>query len=262
MTDRQATFDTDGTLETDRDAPDDADELTKDDGTDLSKDETCGGFNRYDVSSLLQKAVRRSDRERAMWAAWELCRSGYAWNFWDRAEIMLLEDLRLPPGEAHLLDAVERLRELAHEKWSPHEGMGLTAAMRAASLLAEAESGRELFGLKGRWEAAAPDRMDALNRGEEPDRDFPVDADGFGDLGYQVLDMHTYDGKVAGRNTAHFLVTSSRTSELSDLEREYKRRRMADEPYEFTDEQLRAALTPTAEQDDPWDDDVTTFPRD
>ncbi|RLM76884.1 hypothetical protein D3D02_19940, partial [Halobellus sp. Atlit-38R] len=89
--DRQATFGSDGSLETET-TPDATGE--NDFGEEKEPNETDGGYSRYVVSSLLQKAVRRSDEEVAAWAAWELARSGYAWNLWDRLNLYIVEDLR------------------------------------------------------------------------------------------------------------------------------------------------------------------------
>jgi len=89
--DRQATFGSDGSLETDT-TPDATGD--NDFGEAKEPNETDGGYSRYVVSSLLQKAVRRSDEEIAAWAAWELARSGYAWNLWDRLNLYVVE----PPG--------------------------------------------------------------------------------------------------------------------------------------------------------------------
>ena len=105
---RQATFGSDGELDTDRD-PDASTE--NDFGDPTEANETDGGYNRYAVSSLLQKAVRRSDEEVAAWAAWELARSGYAWNLWDRLNLYVVEDLRA--GHQVAL-TIERYEELAH----------------------------------------------------------------------------------------------------------------------------------------------------
>ena len=88
---RQATFGSDGDLDTERDP--DAD-TENDFGEPKQADETDGGYSRYTVSSLLQKAVRRSDEEVAAWAAWELQRSGYGWNLWNRLNLYVVEDLR------------------------------------------------------------------------------------------------------------------------------------------------------------------------
>ena len=61
---KQATF---GGGEADTRDPDD--HATNDFGDALDEHEIRGGYSRYDVASLLQKAVRRSDEECAAWAA-------------------------------------------------------------------------------------------------------------------------------------------------------------------------------------------------
>lgn len=216
------------------------------------------------MASLLQKAVRRGDRESAMFAAFELCRSGYSWNFWDRAQTVLLEDLRLAVTDADLLPAIERLRQLATKKWEPDEGMGIACAMRAASLLAEAESARELLPMKNWWLEIADDRMQSLRRGEQPEHDFPVppESKGLGELGYVVNDTHTAAGSRAGRNMAHYLIESSRTTDQSDLGQQYQKLIMEHEiSYDLTDEQVDHGTTPVSE-DEPWEHDREIgFPR-
>lgn len=233
-------------------------------GNPLDKNSTKGGYSRYTVASLLQKAVRRGDREKAMFAAFELCRSGYSWNFWDRAATILLEDLRLSVGEADLLPAIERLRKLATKKWEPDEGMGLACAMRAASLLAEAESVRELLPMKNWWLEIAEDRMQALRRGEQPEHDFPVppESKDLGELGWVVNDTHTAAGSRAGRNMAHYLIESSRTTDQSELGEQYQRLIMEHEiSYDLNNEQIEYGTTPVPD-DEPWDyDREIGFPR-
>jgi len=51
--------------------------------------ETKGGYRKDVVSSLLQKSIRRGDKERAAWAAWEMARSGHASNLWKRLNIYI-----------------------------------------------------------------------------------------------------------------------------------------------------------------------------
>ncbi|QIB74972.1 hypothetical protein G3I44_12185 [Halogeometricum borinquense] len=228
---------------------------TNDLGKPLDNNMTKGGFSRYTMASLLQKAVRRGDRERAMFASFELCRSGYSWNFWDRAATILLEDNRLAVSEASLLPAIERLRKLATKKWDPDEGMGIACAMRAASLLAEAESARELLPMKNWWLEIAEDRMQSLRRGEQPEHDFPVppESKDLGELGFVVNDTHTAAGSRAGRNLAHYLIESSRTTEQSELGQQYQRLIMEHEiSYDLTDEQIDHGTTPVSE-DEPWE---------
>ncbi len=98
---KRATFGSDGELRTDDEATyktDDGEGATTNDfGDECGENETKSGVNRYTVSSLLQKAVRRSDEETAAWAAWELVRSGYAWNFWDRINLYVVEDPQIWP---------------------------------------------------------------------------------------------------------------------------------------------------------------------
>nr|WP_254662938.1 hypothetical protein [Haladaptatus sp. W1] len=62
---KQATFGSDGELRTDDEATNETGDgkgaTTNDFGDECGENETKSGVNRYTVSSLLQKAVRRSD---------------------------------------------------------------------------------------------------------------------------------------------------------------------------------------------------------
>lgn len=235
-----------------------SDDIDRNDlGEPLDNNQTKGGYSRYTIASLLQKSCRRGDVERASFAAFELCRSGYSWNFWDRTQVILLEDTALSISEAYLLPAIERLRQLATKKWEPDEGMGLACAMRAAMLLAQAESSRCLLPMKNWWMEIAEDRMEALRRGEEPEHDFPVPpADqNMGDLGYVINDTHTATGSRAGRDMAHYLVEASRVTDPSPLERKYKQEIMEHAlSHDLTDEQIEHALDPVSDSD-PWEHD-------
>lgn len=260
---QQATFGDDGEMQVGDESDDtDSDQIMRDDGQELDEYETCGGFNRYEIASLFQKAVRRSDKEKAMFAAFELCRSGYGWNFWDRAQTIMVEDLLIPLEESQVPAAIYNLMQLSKNKWSMDEGMGVAAAMRAAAILAEAESSHELLVTKNFWKRIAEDRLEAYENGEEPEHDFPIppDSEEFGDLGYQVLDMHTYTGKKYGRNPAHFMIESSRTSEMSDIAAKYKRLMMETAPFPYTDEQIENGLEPTGRGEDQWDGNHVGFP--
>jgi len=145
--------------------------------------------------------------------------------------------------------------------------------MKAARILAEAPSSHEALHMAEYWEGIAPERLEAINNGEEPAHDFPVNHDEWGDKGYQVLDLHTRLGKQKyGRDLAHFWVESSRTSEMTRLEKKYKRLLLEnnevgypwdkvedndamDGPYEFSEAEIEHALTST-DRDDPWADDA------
>lgn len=225
----------------------------KDDGSEMAWHETAGGYNRFDLGSLYQKSIRRGQREVGMFAAFELCRSGdFDW-FWERSFVCLIEDCRLQPAQAHLVSALKHLKQLAYERWNPDEGMGLACALRAASLLCEAESSHEILYLKEVWEEVAEERGNAKQEGREPEYEFPVGED-LDAVEHVALDTHTYRGSAKGRGFKHFLTTSARTAEMSGLERRYKKSQMAMVDEEFTEAEMEQALSPT-DRDDPWADD-------
>ena len=235
----------------------------RDDGRYKDSTETCAGYNRYDVTSLMVKLARRGptseeDREKIQWVSWELCRSGFHGIFWDRVHKLAIEDTRLAPEEADLLLVLERLEEMATERFDPTEGFGLACAMRAASLLYEATPSHELLTIKGVWENIA-ESEDDINTIQQK-LPVPTEQEQWGDMNHQVLDMHT-KAKSWGRNGAHYAIYSSRTLSMTDLEQKYQRKHMEQSSYDFDDEQIDVATTPVSEQDDAWDDPSVGFPR-
>lgn len=233
---------------------DDEDKETKDDGSEMAWHETAGGYNRFDLGSLYQKSIRRGDREKGQFAAFELCRSGDADWFWERSFVCLIEDCRLKPEQAHIVSALNHLKQLAYERWDPDEGMGLACAMRAASLLCESGSSHEILYLKEVWEEVAEKRGEAKKEGPEPEYEFPVSED-LESVEHAVLDTHTYRGSAKGRGFKHFLTTASRTSSMSRLERKYKATQMEMIDDQFTDAEREQALTPT-DREELWPDDT------
>jgi len=235
----------------------------RDDGKYRDKHETRSGYNRYDVSSLLVKLARRGphseqDREKILWCGYELCRSGFHNVFWDRIHKIAIEDCRLEVSEADLLLVLERLEQMATERFDPTEGFGLACAMRAASLVYEATPSHELLTIKNVWKNTA-EREDDI-RAIQQEFPVPTEQENWGEMGHAVLDFHSR-GKSWGRNQAHYLTYSSRTYEMTDLEREYRRKHMEQVSHDFDDEQIEVATTPVADQDDQWDDPEVGFPR-
>ncbi|MES3160373.1 MAG: hypothetical protein PPP55_02240, partial [Halorubrum sp.] len=231
-TNRQATFGSDGSLETDT-TPDATGE--NDFGDPKEPNETDGGYSRYAVSSLLQKAVRRSDEEVAAWAAWELARSGYAWNLWDRLNLYVVEDLTAG-SEAAL--TIERYETLATERWEPAEWRGRLCAIHAALTAARARSTREASNADAYFSAVAEERVDARERGEEPDYEFPgeeLDPDGEFDV---ALDGHTGEGSRLGRGTHFFKTRGARVGPEGEAEQSARWQRAAmrlDEDVSYSD---------------------------
>jgi hypothetical protein len=245
--DRQATFGADGSLDTE--TPPEAREGTTDEGDEKGAHETNGGYNRYDVSSLLQKAVRRSDERVAAWAAWELARSGYAWNLWDRLNLYVVEDLRA--GQDVALQ-VARYEELATERWEPDSWKGRLCAVHAALACARARSSREAANADECFRLVAERRVET-EAGEEPPVDFPV-ADLEPGGPYDVIfDQHTGEGARQGRGTRFFKTHGARVGPETDGEesRRWQRLAMVLSDVDYTEAELDHALSPVS-ADDPW----------
>ena len=248
--DRQATFGSDGSLETGT-TPDATGE--NDFGEEKEPNETDGGYSRYVVSSLLQKAVRRSDEEVAAWAAWELARSGYAWNLWDRLNLYVVEDLRAGDEVALL---IERYEELATERWEPDAWKARLCAVHAALAAASARSTREASNADAYFSAVAELRAEARERGEEPAHDFPVgDLEPEGEFD-AVFDGHTGEGSKRGRGTRFFKTHGARVGPEGEDEQSARWQRLAmllDESVEYDADELDRAVEPV-DPDDPWEE--------
>ena len=245
---RQATFGADGELS---ERSPDADG-TNDFGEPKGADETDGGFNRYAVSSLLQKAVRRSDEEVAAWAAWELARSGFAWNLWDRLALYVVEDLRAGDDVALL---VERYEELATERWEPAEWRGRLCAVHAALACARATSTREGPNADEYFRNVARERAEARERGEEPAVDFPVGAFEPGGEYDVAFDKHTGEGSRLGRGARFFKTHGARVGPEGENEHSaaWQRENMRMHDVDFTEAEIDHAVAPV-EEDGRWDE--------
>lgn len=244
---RQTTFGPDGELETD--APDATG--TNDFGEETGADETDGGFNRYAVVSLLQKAIRRGDEEVSAWCAWELARSGFGWNLWDRLNTFVVEDLRAD-AQAALL--VGRYEELA-EGWEMDSRRGQMAAVQAALVVARARSAREGANAVNAFHAIAKRRAEARERGDDPAHTFPVTDDDLSVGGrFDVaLDGHTGEGARLNRSSPFFRIHGARVGPAgeTDVSERWKRLYLALDDYDYTDEEVAHALAAVA-ADEPW----------
>ncbi len=245
--DRQATFGSDGSLETDT-TPEATGE--NDFGDPKEPNETDGGYSRYAVSSLLQKAVRRSDEEIAAWAAWELARSGYAWNLWDRLNLYVVEDLR---AGSEVALTIERYETLATERWEPDEWRGRLCAVHGALAAARARSTREASNAEAYFSAAAEERAAARERGEDPEYDFPVDDLEPGGEFDVALDGHTGAGARLDRGTRFFKTRGARVGPEGEDQRSARWQRIAMllDDIDYSSAELDHATARVA-PDDPW----------
>jgi hypothetical protein len=257
----QLRFGDDGELEQSSEEQSPSDNL-RDDGDPMGRFQTKGGLSIFPVSSLLQKSVRRSDEETAAWAAWELTRSGFSGMFWKRILTIATEDVSVEDSVTSKVRTLYRLgtgQEDATSGWSGDEERGRVCAIRAALLCAKAESSRLSDYMNNTFERIADERVTAAEEGRDPAYDFPagdLDPDGR----YQVIqDMHTSVGSGQNRGYEHFLVHSSRTDSMADIEARFKRMNMElvaeadDTSAEFTEEGFDHALK-TVNLDDPWEE--------
>jgi hypothetical protein len=258
----QYRFGDDGELEEpDNDGGDE--EQTNDLGEEMPWYETKGGFRRDVMSSLFQKAVRRSDDETAAFAAWELVRSGpkYETHYWNRAVLACIEDL-VAGNEA--TEHVLRYEDLAKNRYADNDWARRLCAIAAAMVCARAQSGRETTHANGYFSNTMVDRARAQQDDDhEPLYAPPVtdeELEGDGKYGFIAKDKHTYPGSGMGRGWAHFRVHGARCSDETELGRKWWRRVLRydhpdyayREPEEaFTDKQIEHAVEPTPE-DDPW----------
>ena len=200
--------------------------------------------------------MRRSDEEVAAWAAWELARSGYAWNLWDRLNLYVVEDLRAGDDVALL---IERYEELATERWEPAEWKGRICAIHAALAAARARSTREASNADAYFSAVAEVRAEARDRGEEPAHDFPV-----GDLEPEgtfdaVFDGHTGEGARRDRDTRFFKTHGARVGPEGEDDQSARWQRLAmllDDETDYSAAELDRAVEPV-DPEDPWGEPAT-----
>lgn len=233
------------------------DDLDVDDfGNELGDYDTKGGYNKYEVTSSLQKAVRRSDPELAAFCAWELVRSGYEWNYWQRVATIANEDLSLTDN-SNALPTCMWLFELAHghdpvNYWGKgtHQGRARFCAMKAAVVLARAESSRETDFMEAVFRQMRDERINAELQDREIDDELEMP-----ELPDVSRDMHTYQGKKMDRGYDHFLIHSSRVSNMTEVEKKYKQLEMRnnDPGYEFGRSEYDHALSAT-EDEEPYDE--------
>jgi hypothetical protein len=258
----QYRFGENGELEEPDDDEDEEEDQTNDFGEEMPWYETKGGYRRDVVSSLLQKAVRRSDEEVAAWAAWELARSGFTTNLWNRLQLFVVEDL-MAGHEVALL--IQRYEELATERWEPDSWEGRLCAIHAALTAARTPSSRASTYANDYFDKLRQDRARAEQEDDYEMMYEPVvpeeelESSGRYDV---VLDKHTYPGSGMGRGWRHFRVFGARCgpNEDSAVGEKFRRRMMAmdqlgyrDGTMHFSEAEIEHALTPT-DPDEPWEE--------
>ena len=217
---------------------------------------TKGEINRFTVSSALQKSVRRSDEELAAWAAWELARSGFHSNLWDRLNLYTVEDLA---AGQEAVNKIGRYEELS-ERWENDEWRRIVCAIQAALTAARARSSRESPNAHGYFKEVAKERAAAHTEGREPTVEFPIDGKiDLGGLYDVVLDRHSRKGKSNGRDWKHFYTRAVRVGPEgeSELSRRWHQKRLQMKYGDELDDDLLDHAVSAVESDTRWEGDRT-----
>ena len=234
----------------------------RDDGEPMGRFQSKAGYSIFNLASYLQKCVRRSDQEGAAFAAFELVRSGYSKMYWSRIICISVEDVSFEENVTPQVRSLYRLatgRVEAVDDWGADNERGRVCAIRAALTCAQAESSRLPDYMHNTFERIADERIAASEEGRDPAYDFPAGDLEPGGKFDTIFDCHTSQGSGMNRGYCHFLVHSSRTDSMADLEGRFKRMNMElveeadDTSAEFTDEELNHALS-TVDLDGPWEE--------
>lgn len=165
---------------------------------------TRRGYDAREVVSALQKAIRRSDPDAALYWGFELARSGFGAWLWKRLRIIAVEDCS--PEAVGLVADVHALNaEWVAAQKGRSDGHEILFVARALISLAIAPKSRVVDWSV--WRHA----NDHVPRREIPD---------------EALDKHTARGRRMCRGDQHFLDEASRlepwTGSLDDLEAGYR----------------------------------------
>jgi len=182
--------------------------MSKQISTDFSfKLKTQNGYDMFECSSALQKAIRRGDERVAMFFAVELWKSNYGEYVWKRLKIITSEDVGL--AEPNMPAVIQSLYTMYVEQTKKSDGkhnperLFLTHAVIG---LCRAKKSRLLdWAVISYWDEHDGDLI------EIPDYAF---------------DKHNIKGRKMGRGWAHFFDEGSKLEnhEVLPLEEEYKER--------------------------------------
>lgn len=161
-----------------------------------------GGFVNGDVSSAMQKAIRRGDVEGALFWATEFEIGGYGNYVWERLRIIASEDVGLADPEVVILTRT------LYENWEQRVDKEKKAAKAGHPIPRESVQ----FILHAVWALALAKKHRGVDHAVmvfyHSDRSkIPTCANGIPD---HVYDMHTAKGKQMGRGVRHFIEVSSK----------------------------------------------------
>jgi hypothetical protein len=168
---------------------------------DYRKHKTAEGHTMYDLTSLLQKAIRRGLLDLAIWAAVTLDLEGFVWSVWKRLLIIVDEDIDPDDPDdvaGKVLDAYERweiLRKKDDEDDCKHPER--LALLKAVRICVRAKKSRLI------------DNLVSTYYNERQPRETLPDW---------VYDMHTKKGRDKGRGVEHFFDHGAHLENKAEVE--------------------------------------------
>lgn len=199
-------------------------------GEPLGRFGTKCGESMFLISSALQKAVRRSDEQRAAAYSYELVRSGYHGHLWKRLRTMCLEDIA---SHDPVMLLVSRYEELAEDFGKTDWGGEVAAISAAIALARNGESSREADWARWWFQTVAEERVK-----DDADDKYQYPA-----IPPEAKDKHTQEGSRMGRDMGHFVLHSSRVTDETDIGQEWKRQILQHEDYTDDPEEIEQAVT-------------------
>ena len=151
---------------------------------------TPQGHNIPECSSALQKCVRRSKPDDAVYWAMQLYMAGYGKYVWKRLKIMVSEDVGLPtPALPANVYALHQMWEAQMQQKNDNANQAQVFIVHAVLLCATSPKSRLVDNMR-------------LFHVETPE-------DAFREMPDEAVDKHTPAGKAAGRDLYHFIEVGS-----------------------------------------------------
>jgi replication-associated recombination protein RarA len=161
---------------------------------------TPNGHRCDEISSLLQKSIRRGEERLALYAASELDLGGWPGYAWRRLKVVASEDVSLADPEAVLLVHALFAGWERERKVKAHP---LTASLFLTHAL--------LVLCRARKSRLVDDALTAIYEGPRPPLELPSWA----------IDLHTRRGRELGRGLEHFYADGALLANEADVENDY-----------------------------------------
>ena len=160
--------------------------------------QTKKGYDMFEVSSALQKSIRRGMEKEALYWAHELCRSNYHAYMWKRLTIIAMEDVG--PANPDAIVQVMAMKQAFYDLKEAGAKEVTLCYVSAIMLMCRSPKSRM-------WDWCKCYMQDSHDRKAESIPDF-------------ALDKHTKRGKIMGRTRVHFVEHGAKLEPFAPVEGE------------------------------------------